>query len=168
MAFQKSVSVRNAELDAIETQIGASAVVKIFSGAEPANCAAADPAGLLATIQLPGDYFNNAASGQKTKLGTWSGAASAGGTIASWRIYDNGTTTCHLHSITWSARSKSVLGNITPIALATVDDQFKFGRLLNWQIARFASLQDAIHMIRRASPRDRRPPRLSYEPPRPS
>jgi len=49
MAFQFSVLVRNARLDAVETQIGTAAVLKVFSGAEPVDCAAADPAGLLAT-----------------------------------------------------------------------------------------------------------------------
>src|SRR5262249_41273575 len=33
----------------------------------------------------------------------------------------------------------------------SIDDQFKFGRLLNWQIARFTALQDTIHIIRRAA-----------------
>lgn|SRR5262249_27247869 len=100
MAFQKSVAVRNAELDQIETTIGTAPLLKLFSGAEPANCAAADPSGLLCTITLPSDWMNNAASGQKTKLGTWSGTASAGGTIASWRIKDSGDTTCHLQGNT--------------------------------------------------------------------
>ena len=93
MAFQKSVAVRNAELDQIETTIGVSAVLKLFSGAEPANCAAADPSGLLCTINLPSDWMSNAAAGVKAKLGTWSAAASAGGTIASWRIYATDGTT---------------------------------------------------------------------------
>ena len=42
MTVQLSVAVRNARLDAIETTIAASAVLKIRSGAQPANCAAAD------------------------------------------------------------------------------------------------------------------------------
>jgi hypothetical protein len=100
MAFQKSVAVRNAELDQIETTIGVSAVLKLFSGAEPANCAAADPAGLLCTINLPVDWMNNASAGSKTKLGTWSAAASGSGTIASWRIYETTATTCHLQGNT--------------------------------------------------------------------
>ena len=57
MAYQYSVAVRNAKLDAVETQIGVSAILKIFSGAEPANCAAGDPAGLLCTIALPADWM---------------------------------------------------------------------------------------------------------------
>ena len=93
MAFQKSTAVRNAELDQIEATIGTSAVLKLFSGAEPVNCAAADPSGLLCTINLPADWMNAAAAGAKTKLGTWSAAASAGGTIASWRIYASDGTT---------------------------------------------------------------------------
>jgi hypothetical protein len=100
LSFQYSIAVRNAKLDQIETTIGVSAVLKIFSGAEPANCAAADPAGLLCTITLPSDWMNNAATGSKTKLGTWSGTASAAGTAASWRIYDSGVVTCHIQGNT--------------------------------------------------------------------
>ena len=93
MAFQESIAVRNARLDAIETTIGTTAVLKIFSGAEPANCAAADPTGLLVTITLPSDWMNAASSGAKTKLGTWSNAASGTGTAASWRLYASDGTT---------------------------------------------------------------------------
>jgi hypothetical protein len=100
MAFQFSVTVRNAELDAIETAIGGTAVLKIFSGAEPANCAAADPAGLLCTITLPADWMNAAAAGAKTKLGTWSNNASGAGVAASWRIYETTGTTCHIQGNT--------------------------------------------------------------------
>ena len=94
MAFQTSVAVGNAQLDAYESAIGPSAVVKIFSGAEPANCAAADPAGLLVTIQCPVDWMNDAAARSKTLLGTWSGVASASGTAASFRQYKSDGTTC--------------------------------------------------------------------------
>ena len=41
MAVQLSVAVRNARLDAIETNIGTSAVLRIRSGAPPATCATA-------------------------------------------------------------------------------------------------------------------------------
>lgn len=100
MAFQYSVAVRNAKLDQIEATIGTSAVLKIFSGAEPANCAAADPSGLLCTINLPANWMNDAAAGAKTLLGTWSAAASGSGTAASWRIYDSGVTACHIQGNT--------------------------------------------------------------------
>ena len=37
MTFQYSAAVRNAKLDAVETATGLTAVLKIFSGAEPAD-----------------------------------------------------------------------------------------------------------------------------------
>jgi len=94
MAYQYSAAVRNAKLDAVETTVGATAVLKIFSGAEPVNCAAADPSGLLVTMTLPSDWMNAASTGNKTKLGTWSGTASGTGTAASWRLYASDGTTC--------------------------------------------------------------------------
>lgn len=113
MTYQYSVAVRNAKLDAVETACGVSAVLKIFSGVEPANCAAADPAGLLCTIQLPSDWLAAASAGTKAKLGAWSGAAGAPGIAASWRIYDQPGTTCHVqgdHSALWQA-SRSYIVN---------------------------------------------------------
>jgi hypothetical protein len=89
MAYQLGVNLRNAELNAINTQLGATATLKIFSGAEPANCAAADPSGLLVTISLPASPFNAASAGAITKAGSWSASASATGTAASFRVYDS-------------------------------------------------------------------------------
>lgn len=95
MAVQLSTTMRNNRLDQFESTVGTAARLKIFSGAVPANCAAADPAGLLATLILPSDWMNAASGGQKTLLGTWSVAASGSGTAQSFRIYDSGVTTCH-------------------------------------------------------------------------
>lgn len=93
MALQLSVAVRNAKLNAVETAIGTDARLKIFSGAVPADCAAADPSGLLATLILPTDWMNAAGSGQKTLLGTWSVAATNPGVAASFRLYASDGTT---------------------------------------------------------------------------
>ena len=71
-----------------------SAVLKIFSGAEPANCAAADPTGALVSMTLPSDWMSAASAGAKAKTGTWSATASGTGTAASWRIYASDGTTC--------------------------------------------------------------------------
>jgi len=95
MALQESVAVRNACLDQIETTIGTGPLLKIFSGAVPVNCAAADPSGLLATITLPSDWMANASGGTKAKSGTWSAVASGSGTALSWRLYDSSGTVCH-------------------------------------------------------------------------
>lgn len=96
MSLQYSVLVRNAKLDAVETAIGASAVLKIRSGAAPANVAAADSGTVLATLNLPADWMAAAASGSKSKSGTWEDtSADATGTAAHFRIYASDGTTAH-------------------------------------------------------------------------
>jgi hypothetical protein len=96
MALQLSTSVRNAMLDAIETTISTSAVLKIRTGAAPADCATADSGTVLATLNLPSDWMAAAASGSKAKSGTWQDAtADATGTAAHFRLYASDGTTCH-------------------------------------------------------------------------
>ena len=95
MAVQLSVAVRNAKLDAIETSIGVSAVLKIRSGAQPATCATADSGTVLSTLNLPSDWMAAASAGTKAKSGTWTDAsADATGTAAHWRLYATDGTTC--------------------------------------------------------------------------
>lgn len=96
MAVQLSVAVRNARLDAIETTIGTSAILRIRSGAAPADCATADSGTVLATLSLPSDYMAAASGGSKARTGTWEDtSADNAGTAAHWRLYDSGGTTCH-------------------------------------------------------------------------
>lgn len=96
MPVQFSVAVRNARLDAVETAIGASAILRIRSGSVPANCAAADTGTVLATLNLPSDWMAAASGGSKALSGTWSDtSADATGTAAHFRIYDSTGTTCH-------------------------------------------------------------------------
>lgn len=111
MAVQYSVLVRNAMLDAIESTIGTAARLKLFSGAVPANCAAADPAGLLATITCPSDWMNAASGGTKTLNGTWSVAASGSGTAISYRIYASDGTTCGEQGTVGTSGTDIVLDN---------------------------------------------------------
>lgn len=97
MALQYSTSVRNAVLDQIETTVGVSAIMKIRTGAPPANCAAADSGTVLSTINLPSDWWAAAASGSKAKSGTWEDtSADATGTAAHFRLYASDGTTCHM------------------------------------------------------------------------
>lgn len=97
MTIQLSVAVRNARLDAIETAIGTSAILKIRSGSVPATCATADAGTVLATVNCPSDYLAAASSGSKAKSGTWEDtSADASGTAAHFRLYASDGTTCHL------------------------------------------------------------------------
>lgn len=97
MALQLSVTVQNARLDAIETAIGASAVMKIRSGSAPANVATADSGTVLSTINLPSDWMAAATGGTKAKAGTWQDAsADATGAAAHFRVYASDGTTAHM------------------------------------------------------------------------
>ena len=97
MTLQLSTSVRNAMLDAIESTIGTSAILKIRTGSPPADCGTADSGTVLATLNLSSDWMANASSGAKAKSGTWEDASADNtGTAGHFRVYDSGGTTCHI------------------------------------------------------------------------
>lgn len=97
MAAQLSTTARNAKLDAIETAIGTAPILKIRTGAQPADCGTADSGTVLATLTLPSDWMAAASGGTKAKSGTWQDLlADAAGIAAHFRIYDSGGSTCHM------------------------------------------------------------------------
>lgn len=97
MALQYSTTVRNAQLDALETAIGTSAVLKIRTGSVPADVATADSGTVLATCNLPSDWMAAASGGSKAKSGTWEDtSADATGTAGHFRIYASDGTTAHI------------------------------------------------------------------------
>lgn len=96
MALQFSVALRNAQLDQIEAVVGTSAVLKLRTGAPPANVATADSGTVVATLNLPSDWMAAASSGSKAKSGTWEDtSADNAGTLGHWRLYQSDGTTCH-------------------------------------------------------------------------
>lgn len=97
MAVQLSTTVRNARLDVIETTIGTAPVLRIRTGAQPANCAASRSGTVLATLTLPSDWMAAASGGSKALSGTWQDlTADASGTAAHFEIMDSTVTTCHM------------------------------------------------------------------------
>jgi hypothetical protein len=97
MAIQLSTAVRNARLDAIETTVGTSAIIRIRTGAAPANCGTADSGTILAELTLPSDWMASASGGTKALAGSWQDlSANNTGTAAHFRLYDSAGTTCHL------------------------------------------------------------------------
>lgn len=97
MALQLSTTLRNNQLDQIESTVGTSPILEIRTGAPPANCAAADSGSLLASMTLPSDWMAAASAGSKAKSGTWQDASADGtGTAGHFRIKDSGGTNCHL------------------------------------------------------------------------
>jgi len=97
MAIQYAAAVRNSMLDALETVVGVSAKLRIYSGAVPANPAATIGAAvLLVEMALPSDWMAAASAGAKALAGSWTGTAGATGTPAFFRIWDTLGTTCGL------------------------------------------------------------------------
>lgn len=96
MTLALSTTVKNGMLDAIETAVGASAILKIRTGAPP-GIGNADSGTVLATLSLPSDWMAAASGGSKAKSGTWEDAsADASGTAAHFRIYASDGTTQHM------------------------------------------------------------------------
>jgi hypothetical protein len=96
MTIQRSVAARNAALDAFESTAGTAPLLRIFTGAQPANCAAASSGTLLVEMTLPSDWLNAASSGTKAKsAGAWSGTGVADGTAGHYRIFDSTGSVCH-------------------------------------------------------------------------
>jgi len=126
MALQYSIPVRNAQLDAWEATIGVTPIFHLYAEVPTANCAAAAPATLIATGNLPADWSTAAAVGQKTILNgpfTVTGVAAAGaGTPAlSYRIYESTDTTCHEQgTVTITAGGGDLTLDNTSIANAQV------------------------------------------------
>lgn len=98
MSLQLSVAVRNARLDAILALIGSSAVVKLRSGAAPADCAAPDSGDTLVTVTLPTSWLAPAMVGSAAKNGDWKGQAAASGSVGHFRIYGSDGT-CHVQGM---------------------------------------------------------------------
>ena len=96
MAMQYSVAVRNAMNDAVESTIGTAPVLRIRTGAQPANCAAARTGTVLATLTLPSDWLSASSAGVKSLLGSWlDSSADAAGTAAHYEIMDSAIATAH-------------------------------------------------------------------------
>ncbi len=121
MSIQLSTAARNARLNAIETTVGGTAVLKIFNGAAPANCATADAGTVLATMTLPADWMNAASGGSVTLAGSWQDAsADATGTAGYFRVYANDGTTCHLQGTCGQGNGDLSLDNVSIASGQTV------------------------------------------------
>lgn len=96
MALQLSTTVRNAMLDAIESGMGASAILEIRTGAPPANCGAADTGTLLVSYNLASDWAAAASAAAKALSNVpVAGTAIAAGTAGHFRFKNSGGSVCH-------------------------------------------------------------------------
>lgn len=96
MTLSLSTTVKNARLDAIETAVGTSAILKIRTGAAP-GIGNADSGTVLATLNLASDWMAAASGGTKAKVGTWEDtSADADGEAGHFRVYASDGTTQHI------------------------------------------------------------------------
>lgn len=94
--MQASVAVRNAELAAIAATVGPAGVLVYYTGAAPANAAAARTGSILATLNLPTTPFAPPSGGVMGKNGTWEQPLATGaGAAGYYTIFaSDGVTVC--------------------------------------------------------------------------
>ncbi|MCA3713013.1 MAG: hypothetical protein IM667_07750 [Phenylobacterium sp.] len=95
MAIKQTTAVRNAQLDALNTQIGASARLRIYNGTRPANANTAITSQTM-LVELTGNataFAAAASGGVLTANAISNGTAAATGTASWFRLWQsNGTT----------------------------------------------------------------------------
>lgn len=120
MTIKFSAAVRNARLDAIETVIGASPKLRIYSGSPPTNTTDAATGTLLVDMTLPADFLQAASGGIKLLNGSWTTTAAAAGVAGYYRVWDNAVTTCHEQGTVGQGTGDLSLDNTTLAASQTV------------------------------------------------
>lgn len=112
MSIQMSTTLRNARLDQIETTVGTSAIIKIWSGSAPASCATADSGTKLVEFDLASDWAAAASSGSKALNNTpITATAAATGTAGYFRLYDSLGTTCHMQGTVGTSGTDMIIDN---------------------------------------------------------
>ncbi len=125
MTIQLGLTLRTARMAVHETTIGTAPLLRLRTGAQPANCAAARTGTIVFSTALPSDWLTAAAAGAISKNGTWSSAAIATGTPGHYEIMDSGGTICHEQgSVTFTGSggdmTVDVSGNVTSGQVVTV------------------------------------------------
>lgn len=93
MALQYSLTHRTNAMTQLNTDIGASAVIKVFTGAAPANCGTADSGTTLVTFAGNAGGFGSVAAQALTASAVASAVAANAGTAGYYRIYPTAATT---------------------------------------------------------------------------
>jgi hypothetical protein len=92
MAVQYSVTHRTNAMTQLATDVGTSAVIKIWTGTVPANCGTADSGTLLVTFAGNVTQFGTAAAAVLTVSAIANAVAGNTGTAGYFRIYPTAAT----------------------------------------------------------------------------
>lgn len=93
MALKYSTTARTNRATQLNTDIGTSAILCIYSGTRPANVGTAITGTLLASLTCNASAFGTVSNGVLTANAITSAAASAGGTASHFRLFRSDGTT---------------------------------------------------------------------------
>lgn len=113
--FKKSATLRNAQMDAITTAIGASGLLKIYDGTQPASVATAVGAQVLLVTCTLNATFAPAASAGVLTANAITGANATGTTAtgASWfRIFKSDGTTAVCDGSVGTSAADCIIQNV--------------------------------------------------------
>lgn len=96
MTIQFGTTLRNNRSASIETTIGTTPKIRVYSGAQPATPATAASGTLLAEFTLASDWSSQASGVLTLTSVPLSATATATGTAGHYRFVDSAGTTCHM------------------------------------------------------------------------
>ena len=121
MALKMSAAVRNAMLDAITTQVGTTAKLRIYSGTRPANVAASITGTLLAELTCNATFAPSASGGVLTLNSiTSDSSADATGTATHFRLWNSAGSTAMVDGDVGTSGSDLNLNTTSIVAGAAV------------------------------------------------
>ena len=132
MAIQYSTTHRTNAMAQLVTDIGINAVLKVFTGAAPANCATADTGTLLVTFAGNATQFGLATAGVLTASAIANAVAVAAGVAGYYRIYPAAATTtnavmqgtCGLSAADWILTNTNIANGQTCIFSSMTNTAF--------------------------------------------
>ena len=112
MAVQYSPEVRSAMLEGWESATGPSPKFRIYTGAQPANTAAAATGTLLVDYQMAADWSATTTTGVKGFLGLpYAATGAAAGTAGHYRIVNSAGTICHEQGSVGTTGTDAIIDN---------------------------------------------------------
>ena len=90
MSVDVSTAIRDAIVAGIEATVGASPVLKVYTGDKPQFITSPEAGTLLVSMNLPADWMGGVSGGEISKAGTWQGTATVAGTAGHWRLFSSG------------------------------------------------------------------------------
>lgn len=121
MALQYATTLINTRLDAVETAAGTAPLLKMLSGAMPANPGTADSGSTMVKMSLPADWMTAATAGTKSKTGTWQASAVGTGSAGYFRITDSAQAACIVQGlISQSTASGEMIVDSTAVTTGQV------------------------------------------------